>query len=170
MRELARDVGIRQSGIYSHFESKQAIFDALLAETGPAVVLNLMETDWGTREPAVVVRELVDRAITDWTKPRARLFLGVLVREGEAAAAAVLQGIDAVQQRLGALFRQWMDDGLFRNDFAPEHLVWELMAPLVNVRFLYFHPEADEGAVQAGRELAHRHVEYFLVCALEDRP
>ena len=30
IRDLARDVGIRESSVYKHFASKQAIFDALL--------------------------------------------------------------------------------------------------------------------------------------------
>lgn len=169
IRQLARDVGIQQSAIYSHFEGKQAIFDALFAETGPAVVLGLMETEQGAREPAAVIHELVDHAITAWGEPRARLFLGVLLRGDGPAAATVLEAIEAVQGRLGALFRQWMDEGLFRDDFAPEHLVWELMAPLAHVRLLYLHAQAGEDAVRTGRELARRHVDYFLSCALEDR-
>ncbi|MGH8900129.1 MAG: TetR/AcrR family transcriptional regulator [Egibacteraceae bacterium] len=167
IRQLARDVGIQQSAIYSHFEGKQAIFDALLAETGPTVVLDFMETRQGT--PAAMIHELVDRAITAWGEPRARLFLSVLLRESGLAAAAVRETIEAVQGRLGARFRQWMDEGLLRDDFAPEHLVWELMAPLANVRLLYLHAQADEDAVRTGRELADRHVEYFLSCTLEDR-
>ncbi|MGH8898636.1 MAG: TetR/AcrR family transcriptional regulator [Egibacteraceae bacterium] len=166
IRQIAGDVGVQQSAIYSHFEGKQAIFDALLAETGPAVVLDFMETTQGT--PATVIHELVDRAITAWAEPRARLFLSALLREGELAAA-VREAVEVVQGRLGALFRQWMDEGLLRDDFTPEHLVWELMAPLANVRLLYLHADADEDAVRTGRELARRHVEYFLTCAVEER-
>ena len=33
IRDLARDVGIRESSVYKHFASKQAIFDALLERT-----------------------------------------------------------------------------------------------------------------------------------------
>jgi AcrR family transcriptional regulator len=161
MRQIAQDVGIQQSAIYSHFVSKQAIFDVLFAETGPAVVLDLLETDLDG-QPATAIRELVDRAITAWSQPRARLFLSVLLRESEPAAAAVRKGIEAVQQRLGALFRRWMQAGLLRDDFTPEHLVWELMAPVTNIRLLYFHAQAGEELRREGRRLAQRHVDYFV--------
>ncbi len=170
IRRIAQAVGIRESGIYSHFESKQAIFDALFAEAGPTVVLNVLETGVDAAAgPATVVRQLVEGVVAVWDEPRARMFTSVLLREGGSASTAAaidpLAMIGQVQRGLGEVFGEWAKAGLIRDDFPPEHLVWELMAPIAMIRLLHLHASATEDTRAAGRRLARAHVEYFLECA-----
>ena len=51
VRAIAREVGLSESVLYAHFDSKRAIFDAVLAELGAAsavAVLKLSTRRWLT--------------------------------------------------------------------------------------------------------------------------
>jgi hypothetical protein len=54
-----------------------------------------------------------------------------------------------------------------RNDFPPEHLAWELFAPLINLRFMYLHPNASQAEIALAKAAGQRHADYFLSCALK---
>jgi hypothetical protein len=65
-------------------------------------------------------------------------------------------------QQLGDLFRCWREQGLVLEAFPPEHLVWELIAPLASLRFLYWHAQATEAEREIGHRRAELHIDYFL--------
>ncbi|MGH8929059.1 MAG: TetR/AcrR family transcriptional regulator [Egibacteraceae bacterium] len=166
IRQVAGDVGVQQSAIYNHFAGKQAVFEALVAESGPGPMLELIQGHRpeaiAARPPEVVIPELIDHVITAWDKPRARLFTSVILREGGPGAAGLPEAIADAQHQLGAVFAVWIDAGLLRGGFPAEQVAFELMAPLGMIRLLYLHAAADEGARRTGRDLARRHAEYFL--------
>jgi AcrR family transcriptional regulator len=178
IRRIAWEVGITESAIYAHFESKRAIYDALFAEAGPHVVLDVLgsEEELAGDSPEELLRRLVGRVMEAWDEPRARLFASFFVREGglegtlgsEGGGTVLVGAIEEVQRRLGEVFRRWMEEGLVRDDFPAEHLVWELLAPVAYVRLLYLHGQATEEQRRTGCRLAERHVGYFLSCALRD--
>jgi hypothetical protein len=60
------------------------------------------------------------------------------------------------------VFRRWEEEGLIETRSSPEHLVWELFAPIVYIRFVYLHGQATEEERHAGRRLAERHVDHFV--------
>ncbi|MBA4125147.1 MAG: TetR/AcrR family transcriptional regulator [Acidobacteria bacterium] len=173
VRQIARAVGISESGIYAHFEGKRHIYDTLFAETGPPVVMDkLISGELATfkNEPQKFLRELGEQVIGAWDEPRARQFMSVFMREGAIGTAegssSLASVVEQVQKSFGEFFRHWMDEGLVRNDFSPEHLVWEMISPLANVRFLYLHAQANEEERQTGLALAKRHIDYFITCVL----
>jgi AcrR family transcriptional regulator len=178
IRKIAREVGITESAIYAHFEGKRAIYDALFAEAGPHVVLDALasEQELAGDSPEEVLRRLVRRVLEDWDEPRARLFASFFVREGglegalgsEGEGTSLVGAIEEMQRQLGKVFRRWMDAGLVREDSSPEHLAWELFAPVAYVRLLYLHGQATQEERRAGRRLAEKHVDYFLSCVLRD--
>jgi AcrR family transcriptional regulator len=165
IRQIAGDVGIQQSAIYNHFPSKQAMLDALVNETGPGPLLELIDAEPGrvtASHPADVLPGMIDHMLRVWEQPRARLFTSVMLREGGPAAVGAPDVIAEAQQRLGEVFARWIDAGLLRDGFPPEHIVYELMAPLAIARMRYLHADADEETRRAGLALARRHVAYFL--------
>jgi AcrR family transcriptional regulator len=172
IRQIARAVGITESAIYSHFENKQAIFRALITETGPAAVLDALEPAVNLEaSPATAIRRLAGLVIDAWDRPLARKVMSVLLREG--GPASTIGGINLssevarVQERLQAVFQAWMDAGLVRDDFPAEHLAWELMAPIGMIRVFYLQADASRDRRAKGRELASRHVDYYLACTLK---
>src|SRR3954470_20807786 len=86
MRQIARAVGVRESALYHHFSSKEAILDALLGDLGPAKAQQLASVD----VPAVVkqlglegmLRLLSDRILEEWASPREQKFFRILLSEG----------------------------------------------------------------------------------------
>lgn len=172
IRKIAREVGITEGAIYAHFESKRAIYEALVAQAGPPVILGeLASGNLSMRtNPESFVRLLARRVIEEWDKPRARLFASVFMRESGTGSGvggtSILGDVEEVQRRLGDVFRRWMEEGLFDSESAPEHLVWELFAPIVYIRFVYLHGQATEEERQAGRRLAGEHVNHFVSSVL----
>jgi AcrR family transcriptional regulator len=173
VRQIARTVGVSEAAIYAHFEGKRDIYDTLFAVSGPSVVidkLNSADLETIKTDPKTFLLELGKQVMAAWDEQRARQFLSVLMREGAIGSvegsASLASVVEQVQKHLGGYFKIWMDGGLVRNDFSPEHLVWEMIAPLTNVRFLYLHGQATDEERQIGRDLAKRHLDYFIACVL----
>ncbi|NHD15985.1 MULTISPECIES: TetR family transcriptional regulator [unclassified Actinopolyspora] len=174
VREIAERTGIRDSAIYSHFSGKQAIFDALLSEVGllDLSVLGLAPEQLADEAPADAIGKLVDKIMTAFDRPRARRFASVLIREGMIGRAgkgrSLADAIAEVQRQLHEPMRSWMRQGLVRDDFSAEQLVWELLAPVGNARFVYLHAQAGREDRRLGHELVRQHVRFFVSCVLTD--
>ncbi len=175
LRQIAQAVGIKESAIYAHFASKEAVFSTLCEQmVTPAVLIQeVLGSDLAAvarREPATVVRQLMQQIIEMWNTPRARLFFSVLMREGKLGSdplsALLLPGIGQVEARLGTLIHHWMQQGRLRHDFPADHLVWELLAPLANIRALYWHAQATEEQSTLEYYRADLHLAYFLSTVL----
>jgi hypothetical protein len=141
----------------------------LAKDTLPSIVLALLEAEEHNgrqSEPERFLREVVKRIGEAWDEPRARRFSSVLMREGVLGAsggsATLLATIEMTKQHFGGLLREWMQCGLIKDSFPAEHLVWELIAPLATIRFLYWHAQASESDRDAGHRLAELHIDYFL--------
>ena len=172
IRGIAREVGVTEGAIYAHFGSKREIYEELVAQAGPPVILkelaggDLPAGAGSDADPESFVRSLVSKVIEEWDEPRARLFASVFMRESGAGSGvggtSILGAVEAVQRRLGGVFRRWKEEGLFDSESSPEHLVWELFAPIVYIRFVYLHGQATGEERHAGRRLADRHVDHFV--------
>jgi AcrR family transcriptional regulator len=170
VREIARAAGLSDGGLYRHFPSKQAVFDALTTEWGPSVVLEVMGGLLPDllRRPADYVREFVRRVVAAWEQPRVRRFMDIFIREGgfgsDLGRGRIAEERREAQRRLGQLFQSWIEAGLIRGDVAPERLAWELLTPVAYIRILYFHGRATQEERAEGRRLAAEHAEFFIAC------
>jgi AcrR family transcriptional regulator len=171
IRQITQAVGIRESAIYAHFVSKQEMYETLFEEVGPPafLLLELLEAGEYERlrnEPERFLREVVRLISESWDEPRARRFASVLMREGIMGMipgkATVLGAVEMGQQRLGGLLRAWMERGLIKSPISEEHLAWEMLAPLVTIRLLYWNVQSSADDREIGHSMAERHVEYFL--------
>ncbi|WP_020667636.1 TetR/AcrR family transcriptional regulator [Amycolatopsis nigrescens] len=173
VRQIAAEVGVRDAAIYGHFAGKQAIYDALFAEAGPASFefLHIDVDALVATGPRKAVPELVARVMTGWSSPRTRRFTSVLLREGSGTGglSGLAAAIETARDQLQAPFRSWQRAGLVRADLAARQLVWELFAPLQVPRMLHLHAEATEDDLAAARRLVDDHVKFFLNCVLTER-
>lgn len=176
IRAITGAVGIRESAFYAHFRSKQAIYDELLSEAGPAVIARLSAEVPGD-DPAEVLVRLAEGAVTAWSSPRARSFASVVLRDAFGndspdKRAPLLAGIEEALRALGARFARWQQAGSVRADAAPEMLAFEFVAPIVMTRFLFLNAGASAAEMERGRRFALDHVATFtgLLRYPEPRP
>jgi AcrR family transcriptional regulator len=167
MRQIARAVGVRESALYHHFPSKDAILAALLEEFGARKLDALSHVDL-----QVVARVGADRMLRtfvlslleEWATPHERKFIRLILTEGPRLAARGFttfpEVIERMLQTLAAFFAQLMERGLVRRRNA-EVAAIELFAPvmMMRVRFMVMPPGPVD--LRRVRALADEHVKYF---------
>jgi AcrR family transcriptional regulator len=170
IRGMTRLLGMRESGFYAHFPSKQAAYDVLFAEGGPAVV-----TEWVSRlsadeAPDTALRKLAQEIMEAWAAPRARLLASIVLREVFTSRSEkrqeLLTAIHEAQETLARLLSAWQDRSAIRKGPAAAALAFEFLAPLVMLRILYFNQASTIDELRQGDVLVARHVETFLSLAL----
>lgn len=165
IRQIAAEVGMRDSAIYGHFAGKRAMYDALFAEAGPpAQVLDLGIEGLTESGPREAVGVLAGQVFAAWSAPRARLFLSVILREtaGDEGLSRLTDAIESTRDQLAEPFGRWQEAGLIRSDLEPRQLVWELFAPMQVPRVLYLRGDASDADVATARRMVDDHVEFFL--------
>lgn len=161
VRQIAEAVGLRDSAIYTHFDGKRAIYDALLDHAGPGA-LERLEVDirsLADLPPAEALPGLVDGLAAAWDEERARLAMSMLVREGLVGLADALA---EVRERLTPLFTAWRRQGAMRDDVSVDLLAWEFTSPLATTRLLFFHADATPAERRRGHDLARAHARFFV--------
>lgn len=170
LRDIARAVGIREGAVYHHFESKDALFEAVLSE--------------GEREAAARCEELV-AAVDEHALPESleRLTIALLerfsmMRERKAFRALMNDGVRLATQGRGDY---WARAGALREPL--ERLMTRLLgrARLLGdtgalLAFLFVTPllawrqlqilSPEHPFVGDHRGFARRHVEQFLLGAM----
>jgi AcrR family transcriptional regulator len=165
VRDIARSVGLSESVLYAHFDSKRAIFDAVFGRLGPlsaTAALNdlLAEAD---ADPPGFLRSLVDRLMTEWSSPAARQLISLMSHDNMLHSTRLREGITASLGGLAEVFARWMADG--RVDSAlgsPRDLAYALIAPVALARVLWLHDGATPREIEAAREQAARHGDLFI--------
>jgi len=140
MRQIARDVGVRESAIYAHFKSKQDILDTLFTHFGPgAAAERLARLDPAELvcEPQRVLRAFVQSGVEQWTRPEAiKLFrIGMLehITCGTKALPAPQRAVADVVRRLNELFTLLVREKVLV-DLDPSFLLAEFIGPMFYMR------------------------------------
>jgi AcrR family transcriptional regulator len=167
MRQIARAVGVRESALYHHFPSKEAIFEQILEHFGARQLDPLSHVD-----PDLVAKVGVDQMLRtfvlslleQWATPRERKFMRLIMSEGPRLGArgytTLPDLVERMLQTLAAFFAQLIDKGLVRRR-NPEIAAIELMAPvmMMRIRFMVMPPgPVDTKRVRA---IAEEHLKYF---------
>jgi AcrR family transcriptional regulator len=166
VREIARAVGLSESVLYAHFDSKQAIFDAVFARLGPAGAVSVLEAidpALADADPPGFIRSLVERVMEKWSAPQARQLISLMGHDdmlhGPVLSASIVASLDS----LAGLFERWMDAGVVAADLgSPRDLAYALVSPVALARVLWLHNGAKPEEIAAARERAARHAELFV--------
>lgn len=165
VRDIARSVGLSESVLYAHFDSKRAIFDAVFARLGPlsaTAALNdlLPEAD---ADPPGFLRSLVDRLVTEWSSPAARQLISLMSHDNMLHSTRLREGITASLGGLAEVFARWMAEGRVDSELgSPRDLAYALIAPVALARVLWLHDGATPREIEAVREQAARHGDLFI--------
>jgi AcrR family transcriptional regulator len=165
VRDIARSVGLSESGLYAHFNGKRAIFDAVFARLGPLSaieILGSLDAD-PDADPPAFLRALVEHVMAQWSAPPALQLISLMSHDDMLHQPALRQGIVAALENLGLLFGHWIEGGRIAASLGTaEDLAYALMAPVALARVLWLHNGAQPEEIQAARDRATRHAELFI--------
>jgi AcrR family transcriptional regulator len=170
IRSITRLLGMRESGFYAHFPSKQAAYNALFQEGGPGIVTHWVSQVSDDQDPVAALRNLAQEIMHEWSATRARMLASIALRElftrESDKRQELLIEIRKAQQNLGELFAAWQQRGAIRSGLQPTSLAFEFLAPLVMLRILHYNEASTLDELRAGDVLIARHIETFLQMAL----
>jgi AcrR family transcriptional regulator len=165
IRAIAAAVGLSDSVLYAHFASKQAIFDAVLAEygpRGPAEAPAAVNAELAGTDPPGYLRELIGAYLDEWETEDARLLISLLVRDGLLHTPALHSAIAAMRKSTAQLFQDWIGDGRIPAALGPaQDLALTFTGPIGLLRILHLHADACDAERAWARKETLRHVETF---------
>ena len=165
LRDIAMAVGVRESGFYNYFESKEALFNALLATDRESKA-----EQWASffAEPMTDVRSRLERltirVLDFFSEPRQQRLYRVLMSDGLRLAkdgrTDLVDKLTSGITPLHDLMRQLIADGTLQAA-NPEILAAEFMGPLLLWR--QRHAIAPDCRLIVNRaEFIRGHVNHFL--------
>src|SRR5205823_13465316 len=72
IEDLLRELGMSRGALYHHFDSKEAVFEAVLHEIEAEVAQATVEASRGTRDPAAALRAGCEAVLEPSRTPRLR--------------------------------------------------------------------------------------------------
>lgn len=157
VRQIAAKVGVTDPALYAHFKGKKEIFDALMHEAGPGVLISVAGDD-ALRQlpPQIAIPEMFGAIVDAWTTPRARAFTSLILRMGPSGIGTALK---EVTLRLRPVFTEWQASGATRSDISVDVAIWQVIGPLSSLRLTYMHGDASEQDIALATTLARQHLE-----------
>jgi AcrR family transcriptional regulator len=166
IRAIAREVSLSESVLYAHFDSKRAIFEAVLARLGPhSAVAALRDAGLPDQDadPGTFIRELIARIMDTWDTPEARQLISLMSHDGLTHDPLLASAIEDSLRSLAGLFERWIAAGHIDAALGePADLGYALIAPVVQARLLWLHADATPQDRQTARDRAARHAEFFV--------
>lgn len=164
MRQIARAVGVRESALYHHFESKQAIFRHILTTLGPGRLSLVVGLDVEGLAKALgaraLLKRLLDTLLVAWAAPEEQKVFRVLLQEGFRLAAAEVVNpvvvLGRVRAALTRAFEQLLALGLIR-PLDPATTALTLMGSLMALRLLHLAHQPNLEAMQGELDTLHAH-------------
>ncbi|MGZ7049180.1 MAG: TetR/AcrR family transcriptional regulator [Methanobacterium sp.] len=150
VREIAREVGIRESSIYNHYKSKEAILDAIidyfmseLAQSGPPEeeMEKLMETPKLFFE--VGARAFMDRMSSPKTEKIWRIISIELYHNEKIRNFYKKTLLEDPIKTWGEIFTKMMEKGVIKQ-VDPEKMAYEYFYFAIYLFFEYFILKYDE--------------------------
>jgi len=164
IRAIAREVGLSESVLYSHFRNKQDIYQAAMRMAGPQGAITALDALDGldSADPANFLVTLAERLFEIWDSPQSRQVASLLVRDGLLHDTALSDGIESAVARLAEVFNRWVAEGRLPADLgAAEDLAFALLAPIAHARMLWLHADASPGQRRTAHDRFVRHATLF---------
>ncbi len=159
VRRIAEEVGVKNSALYKHFESKQAIFDAIVAASQERFLKMYAESKMGElKTPEEFENMCIDfflfQTKDSWITMFRRMLLMEMFKNQEMAKVYKNIFIDMPIQGQKQLFQTLIDQGILK-DANAEVMSMELYAPF----FLYHAVNEDMERLEP---LFRKHVRNFI--------
>jgi AcrR family transcriptional regulator len=177
MREIAKRVGVRESALYHHFASKEAILQGLIQQLGPGQARNLAEMDVEALLDSVGGRPLLSQFVqmmtTLWATPREQKMMRLMMSEGpRIGESGVLHLPSVVREARGHIarvFEAMMKKKLIKKS-DPYALTLEFMGPLMMLRIMYLVMPKGPPDLKGFQAEVNAHLEFFWNAVAVVRP
>lgn len=164
VRSIAKEVGVRDSALYKHFKSKQAIFDAIVEESKDRFLQKYYEEKITEIKSENLVEMCMDMFRFQTQNPWITMYRRILILEQfkNPKMAEIYKNIfvDMPIQNQAIIFQNLINKGMLRDKNA-EVMAIELYSPF----FLYHTIEEDKNKLEM---LLKKHVENFMENYMED--
>jgi AcrR family transcriptional regulator len=165
LRDVARVVGVRESALYNYFPSKDALFEALIAQEHHDKAERLSAV---MNAPVTDVRALLEQvaltALENYAAPRQEKMFRILLSDGirlsRDGRINLYERLSDGRGRLHDLMRRLSAEGWLRAG-DPRTLAIAFTSPLIVWRHLHAI-KADLPMLRRPRVFARQHVEQFL--------
>lgn len=166
VRHIAREVGIRESGIYNHFPSKNDIFrEIALKFKSNAVGSTIISDDLIEKleDPYQFLNNFAKKLILHWNTKNERRFIRLLLMEQYSESSEPIMTLNEYMNEARSMW--WMIfDELTKHklieEVDPKLLADEFIAPLYMIRIEYMAKD-EEGGLDEVLEKVFSHVGFF---------
>lgn len=166
VRHIAREVGIRESGIYNHFSSKDEIFKEIAHKFKSTAVGSSIISDElieKLEDPHQFLNNFTNKLIVHWNSQNERRFIRLLLMEQYSESSEKIMTLNEYMNEARSMW--WMIfDELTRHklikEVDPKLLSDEFIAPLYMIRIEYMAADED-GKLDEILDKAYNHVDFF---------
>ena len=166
-RDIARAVGVRESALYHHFASNEAILRELLRGFGPGRMEQVAALDpaalLDALAPEQVLKRMVLLVLSTWATDEERRMFRIILSEGQRLQSEgmvdVLGTLAKMRAAFGRLLGEMHRRG-FTREVDPDAATLAFMGPLMflRIRHLGLTAVPDLAALEADGE---RHASFF---------
>jgi AcrR family transcriptional regulator len=167
-RDIARAVGVRESALYHHFPSKDAILKGLLAELGPGQAMAVLELDVGALADALggegSIRRMAETVIAIWSTPEEQKFLRLMLSEGPRLGSEGVVHFPTYLLKARALLSRVFETLLQKRMIRavdPLAATVAFLGPMVMLRWAYLSAPGTPTDFKALNAEVERHVAFF---------
>ena len=166
IRQIARNVGIRESAIYNHYKSKEEIFLAILAEfKSKTISENILSDDLldDLSNPEKFLRNFAERLISYWNTPQERKFIRLLLMEQFTRVGnkelSTTEYLSELRNMCRLIFGEMIKTKIIKQ-YDPEILAEQFIAPLFLVRTEHL-VSGESKKMEAVFKIVNLHVDFF---------
>jgi AcrR family transcriptional regulator len=166
IRQIAHEVGVRESAIYNHYKSKEEIFTAILSEFNSHTIgKNVLNDDLldDLSEPEKFLQNFAGRLIDFWNDTNERKFIRVLLMEQFTLIGqkelSVSGHLNELRSICKLIFKEMIKNNIIKN-FNPETLADEFAGLLFLVRAEQMSSQKTDN-IKEIKELVKQHVSFF---------
>ena len=167
MRQIASNVGIRESSIYNHFKSKNEILEAIFKKySGASIGANLLTDKLlnDLSKPRKFLNKFSEILISKWNEPDERKFIKLLMKENlvnkNEKSIDLNYYIEEARSIWEMIFFEMKKHKFLKSKHSAEFFAREFISPLYLLRIEYLSGEENIEFPKV-KKFAKEHVEFF---------
>jgi len=165
IRTIAKEVGIRESAIYNHFDSKISILEEVFkSKVNHSLGAGLLTDDILAKieNPKQFLTKFVDKLFKTWEQTDEQLLFSLLIKEATSLRKSnysLFDYLDEFNNLWTFIFEQMINFGVIKKE-NPVILANEFVSPLFFFRMSYFASQNSTERKKIKKKIS-AHVEYF---------